>query len=213
MRTLPHGYTNDTRSDGAVVVKRYVGPDEARRWATERDFLLRLAGLLPVPVVLAARPGELHLSHLPGVHGQELIAAGRAGPVLRSCGALVTRLTELGVTHSDYGPNNMLFDPRTHEVTAILDWEWAHEGGTGLEDLAWCEWIVRTHHPTETPALTELYAGYGSRPPWPGRQAAMLAKCRQMLALRRALGADDPGYARWQHLIEATAAWEELTVP
>ncbi len=210
MQPLRHGYTNDTRGDGAVVVKRFTGPDAPARWVTERDMLELLAGRLPVPALLAAPTGELHLAHMAGVQGQELIDAGYAGPVLRACGVTAGRLRTAGVTHGDYGPNNLLFDPETFAVTAILDWEWGQPGSDPVDDLAWCEWIVRTHHPGAVGALGELFAGYGSRPPWPERQAAMLAKCHRMLNLRRTLGTADPGYARWERAIAATARWTEL---
>jgi aminoglycoside phosphotransferase (APT) family kinase protein len=209
MQPLRHGYTNDTRGDGTVVVKRFTGPDAPARWATERDMLHLLAGLLPVPALLAAPTGELHLAHVAGTHGQELIDAGHAGPVLRSCGAMLRRLASAGVTHGDYGPNNLLFDPGTHEITGILDWEWARRGARPVEDLAWCEWIVRMHHPGAVAALDELFAGYGSRPSWPERQAAMLAKCHQMLALRHRLGPADPGQAAWTRRIATTTGWSE----
>ncbi|WP_461012009.1 phosphotransferase [Streptomyces capparidis] len=47
--------------------------------------------------------------------------------------------------HGDFGPNNVLLNPGTFEVTAVVDGEFAHLGDP-VEDLAWCEWIVRTHH-------------------------------------------------------------------
>ena len=207
MRPLRHGYTNDVRGDGAVVVKAYTGPDADNRRATERDMLRALAGRPPVPEVLDDPPGELHLSHLPGENGQDLITAGHAGPVLHACGAMARRLADAGVHHGDFGPNNVLLDPATFTVTAVLDWEWAEPRADPVDDLGWCEWIVRTHHPGAAAALGELFAGYGSCPPWPQRHAAMLAKCRSMLALRRRLGPDDPGFQRWQRLITETRAW------
>jgi aminoglycoside phosphotransferase len=210
MRPLRHGYTNDTRGDGSVVVKRFTGPDAPVRWATERDMLELLAGRLPVPALLRAPTGELHLAHLTGTHGQELIEAGHAGPVLRSCGAMLRRLVEADVTHGDYGPNNILFDAGTGTITGILDWEWAHRGSDPVADLAWCEWIVRMHHPGEVHALGALFDGYGHRPPWPERRAAMLATCRMMLDLRGTLGTGDPGYARWQQAVVTTQGWAEL---
>jgi aminoglycoside phosphotransferase len=210
MQPLRHGYTNDTRGDGSVVVKRFTGPDASVRWATERDMLQLLAGRLPVPALLAAPTGELHLAHVTGTHGQELIEAGHAGPVLRSCGAMLRRLAEADVTHGDYGPNNILLDADTCAITGVLDWEWAHRGSDAVADLAWCEWIVRMHHPGEVGALGALFDGYGHRPPWPERQAAMLAKCRLMLGLRRTLGPGDPGYARWQRAVVTTQGWAEL---
>ena len=207
MQPLRHGYTNDVRGDGTVVVKTYTGPDAATRRTTERDMLRALSGRLPVPAVLADPPGELWLSHLPGTHGQDLIAAGHAAPVLRACGTMARRLRDEGVRHGDFGPNNVLIDPSTFTVTAVLDWEWAEFRDDPVDNLAWCEWIVRMHHPGDAAALGELFAGYGSRPPWPQRHAAMLRKCRSMLALRGRLGADDPGYLRWQHLIAETGSW------
>ena len=45
------------------------------------------------------------------------------------------------LVHGDYGPNTVLLDPAAEQVTAIVDWEWAHVGDP-VEDLAWCEWIV-----------------------------------------------------------------------
>ena len=50
------------------------------------------------------------------------------------------------LVHGDYGPQNVLLDPATQEITAVLDWEWAHAGHP-VEDIAWCEWIVRMHQP------------------------------------------------------------------
>jgi len=210
MQPLRHGYTNDTRGDGFVVIKRFTGPDAPARWATERDMLELLVGRLPVPALLSAPTGELHLAHLAGTHGQELIEAGRAGPVLRSCGAMVRRLVEAGVTHGDYGPNNLLFHAGTCAITGILDWEWARRDSDAVADLAWCEWIVRMHHPGEVGALGALFDGYGDRPPWPERQAAMLATCGLMLDLRRSLGTGDPGCARWQRAVATTQGWTEL---
>ena len=170
---MPHGYTNDTRGDGAFVVKTYVGPSAAARHDRERTMLERLHGVLPIAAVvpdgldftadrIPERPpgGETHrlrMPHLPGVQGQELIDAGLAGPVLRSCGATLRQLQSIPLSlaapdvehvsgavlvHGDYGPNNMLFDPRTVAVTGLLDWEWAHVGGDqpsmACDVARWC---------------------------------------------------------------------------
>ena len=223
MQPLPHGYTNDTRSDGSTVVKLYQGPHRESRRSTERAVLSRLAGVVPVPRLIAAPAGALWMEHVSGIHGQELISAGHAAAVLRSCGQMLRKLQAVNaaavlpdmpheprsvVVHGDYGPNNMLFDPVTFAVSAILDWEWAHLGDP-VEDVAWCEWIIRTHHPEAVDALEYLFAGYGSRPPWADRQASALAKCRSMLALPREGGAAASGARRWQQRVEATAAWAE----
>ena len=70
------------------------------------------------------------------------------------------------LVHGDFGPQNLLLDPSTVEPTALLDWEFAHIGDP-VEDVAWAEWIVRTHHPDLVPALPALFDGYGAEPPWP----------------------------------------------
>jgi tRNA A-37 threonylcarbamoyl transferase component Bud32 len=224
MQPLPHGYTHDTRSDGAVVVKRYQGPYADSRRSTEWLVLSRLAdGVVPVPHLIDAPPGALRLRHVAGVHGQDLIAAGHIAPVLRSCGRTLRELqdiepatvldgvsggTQAVLVHGDYGPNNMLFSPVTYATTAVVDWEWAHVGDP-VEDLAWCEWIIRMHHPEAGGHLQQLFDAYGERPSWARRQDAMLAKCHEMLGLFRPAGAAATGAQRWRLNIEITTQWCE----
>lgn len=75
MQPLQHSYTNDTRGDGRIVVKRYEGPDAAVRRSRERATLARLQGRLTVPVVLGgAGSDELRMPFVERVHGQELIS-------------------------------------------------------------------------------------------------------------------------------------------
>ena len=184
MESLPHGYTNATTSDGRVVTKSYLGPDAAGRCAREAAALRALAGRLPVPPVLACAGPTLTAGFMPGTHGQDLIDAGLAEPVLRACGRMLRRIHAMApdgivgagphppgqvLVHGDYGPNNLLLDPRAGRVTAILDWEWARAGDP-VDDLAWCEWIVRTHHPAHAAALaseTRLHAD------WPDNAAVV----------------------------------------
>ena len=237
---MPHGYTNDTRGDGAFVEKTYIGPSAAARHDRERAMLERLRGVLPVAAVVPDGPNlsagrtpertpgrethRLRMSHLPGVQGQELIDAGLAGRVLRSCGAMLRQLQSIPLSlafpevdhvggawlvHGNYGPNNMLFDPRTVAVTGMLDWEWAHDGGS-TEDLAWCEWIVRTHHPGHVGALHELFDAYGDEPPWGEQRAAMVRRCQEMVNLLRPRGdASDMAAERWRQRIRVTESWSE----
>jgi tRNA A-37 threonylcarbamoyl transferase component Bud32 len=206
VQPLRHGYTNSTTGDGKTVVKRYLGVDWQNRRTTEASMLLLLPDDFPAPALIDLSGPTLTMGFLPGVQGQELIEAGDAVPVLRSCGEMLRRVQALGLAtpvlvHGDYGPQNMLFDPDTFAVTAVLDWEWAH-GGDPIEDLAWAEWIVRTHHPSEVGALDALFEGYGGRPAFGERRTAALVKCRQM---RERPGAGSV----WQRRIEATAAWAE----
>ena len=219
MRPLPHGYTNDTRADGRVVVKRYDGPNAQQRRERERLMLTRLHGRVPVPEPRdSANAAGLAMAFMPGVHGQDLIDAGHAGPVLRACGRALRDIHRLDVAatlpgevgpvvvHGDYGPNNVLLDPGTFTVTAVLDWEWAH-AGQPLEDLAWCEWIVRMHHPAQASALDAFFAAYGSRPPWPERHHAMVQRCRELVELVQGWRRD--AAQMWRDRLQQTSEWVE----
>lgn len=188
---LPHGYTNATRRAGGVVTKRYRGPDARERQHAEVAALRFLAGRFPVPAVAGEEPGEVRTTVVPGLPGQELLERAPEA-VLRSVGraaATLHRLDTAGLrtsgparsgavlVHGDFGPQNLLLDPVTCEVTAVVDWEFAHLADDGVQDLAWAEWIVRTHHPHLTDALPSLFEGYGSEPAWNRRQAAMVDEC------------------------------------
>jgi aminoglycoside phosphotransferase (APT) family kinase protein len=178
MQPLRHSYTNRTLGDGATVVKCYQGLGALARLRTEHAVLDALQGhVLPVPQVLGSADGCLTMTFMDGVHGQELLGAGHADRVLRACGATLRQIHQFDTTriaagvarpagagevliHGDYGPQNVLLDPAAMEVTAILDWEWAHTGDP-VEDLAWCEWIIRMHHPSEAGLLGVFFDAYG----------------------------------------------------
>jgi aminoglycoside phosphotransferase (APT) family kinase protein len=181
---LPHGYTNATATDSRVVTKRYLGPGASRRRDAEAGCLTRLAGVVPVPELVTVDEDAITVGFVRGAHGQDLLdehpaeVLGACGRVLRDIHAV--RLEDAVLVHGDFGPQNLLLDSGSWQVTAVLDWEWAHPGDP-VEDLAWCEWIVRTHHPGQVTALPAFFAAYGAEPPWPQRHEAMLAACHTML--------------------------------
>lgn len=116
------------------------------------------------------------------------------------------------LVHGDFGPNNILLDPETFEVTALLDWEFAHIGSP-IEDLAWCEWIARTHHPSHRDALAEFFTGYGGViVPWHTRQTVMINRCLELEAFCRRWDANSSSASVWASRAEATAVWEECGV-
>jgi len=80
--------------------------------------------------------------------------------------------------------------------------------GDPLEDLAWAEWIVRMHHAGAIGALDALFAGYGERPDWSSRHAAMLVHCervRQRCAREGYVDAEE----MWRARVNTTDGWEE----
>lgn len=220
MHPLRHGYTNHTSGDGTVVVKTYQGPDASARFAREREMLHRLRGHMPVPEIYAALPTELSMKFLPGVPGQDLIEQGNIRPVLRACGELLSVLHAMPVgdlnlpgsagrvvVHGDFGPNNVLLDAATFTVTGLLDWEFAHLGDP-VEDLAWCEWIIRAHHPEHCGALGEFFASYGHPiPSWPERQATIVTRCQQLQHFCQRWEPNGPGPALWAERAAIAANW------
>ncbi|MBF8192848.1 phosphotransferase [Nonomuraea sp. K274] len=206
---MKHGYTNSTVGDGALVVKCYQGPDAAFRLGTESRYLRRLRGRLPVPRVHQITSTSLSTRFVSGAHGQDLLDEGRVTEVFTECGRILSRIHRLGIVHGDFGPQNLLFDPATFETAAILDWEWAHPGRP-VEDLAWCEWIVRTHHPEHVPLLPHFFDSYdGPVPAWAERHEAMVARCRDLLdfCVRWEPGGD--GEKSWHERLAVTEAWTE----
>ncbi len=85
--------------------------------------------------------------------------------------------TDKVLVQGDLGPDNVLLDPLTCQVTAMADWEFTHFGDP-VEDLAWCERDVRTYHPGQANALGHFFSTYAEEvPSWPVREAAMLTRC------------------------------------
>ena len=220
---LPHGYTNATRRFDGTVRKSYLGPDPQERLRTEQAALTGLFGRFPVPRVLSSESRELRTTEVVGWHGQEVLDDPddrRARSVLRLCGrapqgavrdppATVLGLPGSGevIVHGDFEPQNMLVSSEGNTALAVFDWEWAHLGAA-IEDLAWTEWIVRTHHPHRVPCLDELFAGYGARPAWSERKAEMLLTCQRCREFCRRWKSPD-AVALWDERITATEAFRE----
>jgi aminoglycoside phosphotransferase (APT) family kinase protein len=226
MRRLRHSYTNRTLGDGTTVVKYYEGPGALARSEREHRALRSLRDRVPLPRIMDAGDGWLTMTFVRGVHGQELLEAGHGTGVLRACGTMLRRIHQLDpgliaaplaspagdrqvLVHGDYGPQNVLLDAETLQITAVLDWEWAHAGDP-VEDLAWCEWILRMHHPGQLSLLGQFFDAYGgSIPLWPDRQNFMVERCRSLLDLCHSQEPGGPREAQWAHRVAVTGAWHE----
>ena len=113
---------------------------------------------------MAGLPGQQALERDPAA---VLFEIGRTARVLHSIDPSGLHLpADPGavLVHGDFGPQNMIFDVLTGTVAAVDDWEFAGLGEP-VADLAWCEWIIRTHYPRLRYALPRLYDGYGEQPP------------------------------------------------
>jgi aminoglycoside phosphotransferase (APT) family kinase protein len=214
---MRHGYTNRTTRAGDVVRKSYEGPEARSRCAAELRALTRLRQLVPVPEVVSSGPAELTTAYVDGEHGQDLIEAGRAVEVLAACGVLLRRLHDLDpailepgvdgvIRHGDFGPNNVVFEPESATVTALLDWEFSGIG-PAVDDVAWCEWIVRMHHPDAVGALPAFFDAYGPTPSWDERQRAMIDRCHYLEEFCRRWNPHGAAVTQWQERAAATARW------
>ncbi len=215
---MRHGYTNQTERRGGAAYKTYKGPDALARCAAELRALTRLYDVMQVPSVISCGPTVLSTAYVAGKHGQDLLDAAHADDVLTACGELLRRLHALDpkildtgisegvIRHGDFGPNNILLDPATMAATALLDWEFSGIG-PAIEDIAWCEWIVRMHHRDAVRSLPAFFDGYGSMPPWDERKAAMLSRCTRLEAFCHRWEPGGPGVQQWRSRTAETARW------
>jgi Ser/Thr protein kinase RdoA (MazF antagonist) len=213
---LRHGYTNRTVGDGTSVRKTYTGHDAEQRLGQELAALTRLRDVVPLPPVRGVTGLTLELGFVSGDHGQDLLAAGQGALVLGACGKVLRRIHDVSreggrvLVHGDFGPNNVLLAGSA--VVAVLDWEFAHLGDP-VEDLAWCEWLVRTHHPEQEGALAEFFSAYGSPvPEWPERHKAMLTRCHELADFCTYADPSGAGAALWHDRALATAEWRATHV-
>lgn len=202
-------------------MKTYVGPQAARRLQVERRALELLAGQIPVPTLLGGDSVSLSMEFVAGHHGQELVSAGFASEVLTSCGEVLRTLHSIDPTvlfddanaddvivHGDFGPNNVLFVGDGFAVAALLDWEFCHSGSR-VEDLAWCEWIIRAHHPSALAELPSLFAGYGWIPTWTDRKDCMVRRCAELEQFCREWDLVGSGAETWIERGRQAAMWNE----
>lgn len=219
---MRHGYTNLTDRAGSSVTKTYVGPQAAARQRAEARALRGLFGKVLVPDLVDEHPGRLVTRFVAGRHGQDLIDEGYAMQVLVGCGRALRMLhavdpatvfdaseTEGGVVvHGDFGPNNTLFAEDGLAVVRILDWEFCHRGEP-VEDLAWCEWIVRAHHPCAIAALPSFFDSYGWTPSWEMRKSTMRERCAWFEQFCRDWDPEGPAVALWRERRRQVESWSE----
>ncbi len=205
---LPHGYTNESWRRGDRIYKRYVGPDALRRLRVEINAIRVVGRSVPTPAVIEVLETELTVVFgvVAGIHGQDLLG-GQPKLILQEVGSLLRRLNDSHpfIVHGDYGPQNILFDSATLRAKVLLDWEFSHTGDP-VQDLAWAEWIVRMHHLATRQHLDSLFDGYGQKPAWTVRHAAMLRRC-QDLKTQSTVWGDSGAIKLWGERIARTERW------
>jgi hypothetical protein len=93
-------------------------------------------------------------------------------------------------------------------VAAVLDWEFSGVG-EAITDIAWCEWIVRMHHPAAVAELSAFFAAYGAKPPWRLRQDAMARRCRWLEDFTNRWDPNGSAVALWQQRTRTVESWHE----
>lgn len=218
---MKHGYTNRTERCGGSVRKTYLGPDARGRQDAELRALTSVQGHVPVPAVVRSGDGWLETTYISGRHGQDLVDDGAARQVLGACGRVLRRLHALDarlldqqapehlvIQHGDFGPNNVLLSPAADRVVGILDWELSRVGPP-ITDIAWCEWVIRMHHPHAVPSLDAFFDAYGAAPPWGQRQAEMVRRCERLTTFTARWDASSPAITMWRQRTRAVESWSE----
>lgn len=218
---VKHGYTNRTDLEGTTVRKVYDGPDSQERQSRELRALEVLRDRFPVPRIAGTGQGWLATDHVPGPHGQDLIEGGHAGAVLAECGRVLRQLHSLDprlmdptaqgdvvIRHGDFGPNNALFQEDGQHIAAIVDWEFSGVG-EAITDIAWCEWIVRMHHPGTVDELPAFFDAYGATPPWVDRHEQMVRRCRELQQFATRWDPAGPGITAWRRRTKIVESWNE----
>ena len=217
---VPHAYTNSVTARGSLVTKTYQGSGAIERQQREELAIRSLADRLPVATIVDSRPGVLVLGQVPGRHGQERIDRGEGDAVMFGLGRLLREVQAVrpqffdefngaGVlVHQDFGPNNVLFAEHDDSIALLADWEWSTVGSP-ITDLAWAELIVRLHQSEHQSCLSALFDGYGTRPPWTERQAAMAQRAAALETWVRSFrGA--AAAATWDRRQRSIARWREI---
>jgi aminoglycoside phosphotransferase (APT) family kinase protein len=90
---------------------------------------------------------------------------------------LLDTVSRTCLVHSDLNPKNLLFDPETLELAAVVDWEFAHAGHpfTDLGNL-----LRFDRDPEFSTAVLEAYSGRRGVPP---AEALALARAADLFAL------------------------------
>jgi aminoglycoside phosphotransferase (APT) family kinase protein len=199
------------------VIKRYHGPGALHRWQTEISALTGLKGFLPVPAILECKQDlEVRMAHISGKRAAEMLAEGILPGVLSSAGKLLAKIQQFPVqelhgtltgngrvlSHGDFSLFNILLEPNTKQITAMLDWEWSHLGDP-VEDAAWMEWTVRLSYGKYAKELPAFYEAYGEIPDWQSRKEVMIMQCQRYLEFARMLG-ERKNIQQWQNRLQIT---------
>jgi aminoglycoside phosphotransferase (APT) family kinase protein len=198
-----------------------LAPDERRRVGATLGGLVADLGGMPMPragafvdVDLRVQPWELDLpayveQQQPGLAHLSTEELDGLREVALEAQTLLDTVPRTCLVHSDLNPKNLLFDPGTLELTAVLDWEYAHAGHpyTDLGNL-----LRFDRDPELTAAVLAAYcARRGGEP----GAALELGRAADLFALVELTGrrASNPVAARADRLLRAIARARDAGVP
>jgi aminoglycoside phosphotransferase (APT) family kinase protein len=172
-----------TRLD--LLLPQLDGPAQVEAGRRLGGLLARLA-CMPMPRHGFFVDGDLTIEPMPESDLAEFVAAHRSGTALADwpgeeydalleiadvAQTVLDRIDRTCLVHSDLNPKNVLVDPRSLEVTGLLDWEFAHAGlpGTDLGNLLRFDRLPRfavldTARAADLFALVDLAARRGENP-------------------------------------------------
>ncbi|WP_230487160.1 phosphotransferase family protein [Nocardioides anomalus] len=179
-------------------------------------------GAMPMPrpgpfVDAELRLGRFGVDGLPAYVEQRLPELGHLSPdevdglreVALEAQTLLDTVTRTCLVHSDLNPKNLLVDPDTLRLVAVLDWEFAHAGHP-FTDLGNMLRFERDEAYTQA-----VLAAYAERRGTPPEEALALARAADLwalvdLATRRAAS---PVAARADRLLRGVARARDAAAP
>jgi aminoglycoside phosphotransferase (APT) family kinase protein len=212
---LVTSYVQGVRGDELLPT---LGPDGLQRVGAVLGGLLADLGGMPMlrsgvfaDASLAVSPFELDLPAYvadlePGLGHFSVDELEGLREVAVEAQTLLDTVARVCLVHSDLNPKNLLLDPGSLELAAVLDWEYAHAGHpfTDLGNL-----LRFDRHPAYVAAVLDVYSRRRGTPP---ERALELARAADLFALvelstRRA---DNPVAARADRLLRRVARTRDV---
>lgn len=157
------GFMNSTRRVADGVEKRFTGRSAHERWEREMRALRRFEGSDVTPTLVRGdEAGAIIVSQfIGGVNVAEVVEQAVNADIddlFTKSGAVLDGLMELGATHGDFGPQNLISTPAG---IRLVDWEWYGVFTQSDFDAYWFDFVVRYHYPRARDHLKHFWRSCG----------------------------------------------------